>query len=120
MFVLLFGIGLMLIGYLAHEFLIENARAQVVQQAELMMTSARSIRDYTTHEVKPLIEKLPSHNVTFLPQTVPAYAATVSFNFLRQRYPQYTYKEATLNPTNLRDRAVDWEADIVNHFRDHP
>jgi protein-histidine pros-kinase len=32
-------------------------------------------------------------------------------------YPQYHYKEATLNPTNLRDRAVDWEADIVNRFR---
>jgi protein-histidine pros-kinase len=120
MFVLLFGVGLSLIGYLAHQFLIDNARAQVVQQAELMMNSARSIRDYTTQEVKPLLEKLPSHATLFLPQTVPAYAATVSFNFLRQRYPEYTYKEATLNPTNLRDRAVDWEADVVNHFRDHP
>src|SRR5664280_70215 len=29
----------------------------------------------------------------------------------------YTYKEATLNPTNPRDRTVDWEADIVNAFR---
>lgn len=120
MFVLLFGTGLALIGRLAHQFLVENARAQVVRQADLMMDSARSIRDYTTHEVKPLLEKVPPHATMFLPQTVPAYAATVSFNFLRQRYPEYTYKEATLNPTNLRDRAVDWEADVVNHFRNHP
>ncbi len=27
------------------------------------------------------------------------------------------YKEAALNPTNLRDRTVEWEADVVNVFR---
>jgi hypothetical protein len=29
------------------------------------------------------------------------------------------YKEATLNPTNLRDRAVDWESDVIQIFRTH-
>ena len=53
----------------------------------------------------------------FLPQTVPAYAATQSFNKLRTLHPEYSYKEATLNPTNLRDRAVDWEADIIREFQ---
>ena len=50
----------------------------------------------------------------FLPQTVPAYAATEQFNDLHKSYRDYTYKEATLNPTNPRDRASDWEADVVN------
>ncbi|HNO88666.1 MAG TPA: DUF3365 domain-containing protein, partial [Rhodocyclaceae bacterium] len=35
----------------------------------------------------------------------------------RKKYPNYAYKEATLNPTNPRDRAADWEADLVNTFR---
>jgi protein-histidine pros-kinase len=48
---------------------------------------------------------------------VPAYAATEQFNDLRKKYPDYSYKEATLNPTNPRDRATDWEADVVNQFR---
>jgi protein-histidine pros-kinase len=48
---------------------------------------------------------------------VPAYAATEQFNGLRASHPDYSYKEATLNPTNPRDRATDWEADIVNVFR---
>jgi protein-histidine pros-kinase len=30
------------------------------------------------------------------------------------------YREAALNPTNLQDRASDWEADIINNFRAHP
>jgi len=53
----------------------------------------------------------------FHPQSVPAFAATEIFNYLREKYPEYFYKEATLNPTNERDRATDWETDIVNQFR---
>jgi HAMP domain-containing protein len=51
---------------------------------------------------------------------VPAYAATESFNYLRQKYPEYSYKEATLNPTNPRDRPADWEADVIHMFRNNP
>ena len=29
----------------------------------------------------------------------------------------FYYKEATLNPTNPRDRAAGWEVDVVNQFR---
>ena len=39
---------------------------------------------------------------------------------MRKKYPDYSYKEATLNPTNPRNRAADWEADIVNTFRQTP
>ena len=44
----------------------------------------------------------------------------MTFNHLRKDYPDYTYKEAALNPTNPRDRADQWEADIIHYFRDHP
>ncbi len=56
----------------------------------------------------------------FHPHSVPAYAATEVFNYFRAKYSDYAYKEATLNPTNLRDRTVDWEADVVNNFRQFP
>jgi protein-histidine pros-kinase len=36
---------------------------------------------------------------------------------LRKKYPDYSYKEAALNPTNPSNRAVEWETDIVNAFR---
>jgi protein-histidine pros-kinase len=39
---------------------------------------------------------------------------------LRKKYPDYAYKEAALNPTNPRNRAVEWETDIVNTFRNDP
>jgi protein-histidine pros-kinase len=114
------GISGFVISHLAYNFLTRNARDQVLQQAELMMASAGSTRDYTSEQIKPLLLKNPEHETTFLPQTVPAFAATSLFNSMRKSYPDYSYREATLNPTNLIDRAEDWEADIVRYFADHP
>jgi protein-histidine pros-kinase len=34
--------------------------------------------------------------------------------------PDYSYKVAALNPTNPTDKAVDWEAAIINRFRADP
>ena len=68
------------------------------------MEAALSSRNYTTTQVKPLLETQMKYE--FLPQTVPAFAATEQFNELRKKHPDYTYKEATLNPTNPRDRAA--------------
>src|SRR6516225_4993423 len=56
----------------------------------------------------------------FFPQSIPFYASTETFNYFRNEYPSYSYKEAALNPTNPRDRTADWEADVVNIFRNQP
>ncbi|MGA7315734.1 MAG: DUF3365 domain-containing protein [Silvibacterium sp.] len=118
--ILVFGLGLVLIAMNARSFLLEDAKKTVLNQAELMAASSKATRDYTEEEISPILEKTPDHKNEFLPQTIPFYAATVTFNRLRKTFPDYTYKEATLNPTNLVDRASDWEADIVNDFRNHP
>lgn len=115
-----FGASGVIIAHLAYQFLMRNAREQVLQQAELMMASARSTRDYTSNQIKPLLLRNPEHEVSFLPQTVPAFAATTIFNAMRKSYPDYSYREAALNPTNLIDRADDWESDIIRYFADHP
>ena len=117
--VALLGVGSILIALAAYQFLMRNARSQVIQQAELMIESARSTRQYTSNELAPLLETLPAHKTRFLPETIPFYAATVTFDYLRKQYPEYSYKEAALNPSNLRDRAVDWEADLIAFFRNH-
>lgn len=118
-FIVIVLVGLSATFRFAYSVLMESAKAQVRQQAELMIESAKATRTYTSDELKPLLMQLPKHNTKFLPQTVPAYAATTTFKHLRQRFPEYTYKEAALNPTNLLNRATDWEADIIQHFRNH-
>jgi protein-histidine pros-kinase len=73
------------------------------------------VRSYTNKQIKPLLKTQMIYS--FLPQSVPAFSATEVLTELRQKYPNYVYKEALLNPTNPRNRAVEWEADIVNQFR---
>jgi HAMP domain-containing protein len=114
----LFGSVFALLSHFSYQFLMENARQQVLQQAELMVESARATRDYTEQELDPLLEKSADPN-TFVRQTIPFYAATVTFARLKKSYPDYSYKEAALNPTNPRDRASDWEADVIQYFRNN-
>lgn len=118
--IILVAIALGIVASIAHSFLIDNAKAQVVQQAKLMMESATATRKYTDDNLKPLLLQAADDLHTFLPETVPAHGATVIFSKLRQNFPDYTYREATLNPTNPQDRAVDWETDVIEHFRNNP
>ncbi|MBX3587271.1 MAG: DUF3365 domain-containing protein [Ramlibacter sp.] len=115
--VVVFLAGFGAAGFISRQLLQDNARDEVVRNARLMMEAAISVRTYTITQIQPhLIKQLEE---VFLPQTVPAYAATEAVNQLQKKYPDYGYKEATLNPTNPRDRAADWEADLVQQFRQH-
>ncbi|HEX7250522.1 MAG TPA: DUF3365 domain-containing protein [Burkholderiales bacterium] len=114
-FLLVFLIGLAAAGYVSDQLLQKNARDEIVLNARLVMESALATRAYTSTQVGPLLQTQMKYK--FLPQSVPAYSATEVFNGLRKSFPDYAYKEATLNPTNPRNRANDWEADIVHQFR---
>ena len=116
-FAAVFAAGIALAVWLASLFLQNDAKTQVLAQAKLMMITTLATRSYTSQQIEPLLTKLQKHDASFLPQTVPNYAATQVFNYLHNSEPAYTYKEATLNPTNPTDRAADWETDVVNAFR---
>ncbi len=119
-FLLVFGLGLAATGWIASRFLQQRARDEVVQQARLMMETSLSTRNYTSTEIRPILEKYQRKNDAFYPESVPSFSAIKIFSFLRTQYPDYSYREATLNPTNPEDRAVDWESDLVHTFRDDP
>ena len=116
--ILVFSIGLAITALLSWNILQTNAKNEVTERAGLMMESALAVRGYTVSEIRPLL-RLQMKKV-FVSQSVPAYAATQTFNKLREKHPEYAYKEATLNPSNPRNRAVAWEADIVQDFRNNP
>ncbi|SEB09532.1 DUF3365 domain-containing protein [Variovorax sp. YR216] len=114
-FLVVFVAGVAGTGKISYDLLQSNAKQEVLNHARLTMEKAMAVRAYTNDQIRPLLETQMKY--TFLPQTVPAYSATEVLATLAKSFPDYTYKEATLNPTNPRDRAVDWEADIVNRFR---
>ena len=116
--VVVFAAGALASIYFTRSSLETSARGDALNDAGLMLDSALAVRAYTANEIAPLLTE--QQKTVFLPQSVPFYAATQNFLKMREERPQYLYKEATLNPTNPRDRAADWEADIIQRFRNDP
>lgn len=108
-------VGLVVSGFASNKLLQNNAREEVLNMARMMMESAVAVRSYTVSEVRPLMKV--QQRRAFIPQTVPAYAASKYIKKLQKTHPEYSYKEATLNPTNPSNRATEWETDVVSWFR---
>jgi protein-histidine pros-kinase len=136
-FALVFGLGLAAAAALFRSSLQRSAREQVLYHAQIMLETALATRNYTSEQIGPMVSDLVKGRAAerdgvfaelcarkskdvFRPQTVPAFAATQVFEYLRRKYPDYVYKEASLNPTNPRNRVVDWEEDIIEVFRSRP
>lgn len=115
-FIAVFLVGMLVAGGVSYRLLQQNAREEILQNARIIMEDALAIRQYTVEQIKPLLETQLRYS--FLPQSVPAYSATEAFNIVHKKYPDFSYKEAALNPTNPRNRAVAWEEDILRQFRD--
>ncbi|QTN28503.1 DUF3365 domain-containing protein [Rhodoferax sp. AJA081-3] len=116
--IVVFLAGFAAAGVLSRQLLQDNARDEVLRNARLLMDTALAVRAYTVDQIKPHLD--PRLDEVFLPQTVPAFAATETLGHIQKKYRDYAYKEATLNPTNPRDRATDWESDLVQQFRQNP
>ncbi|MDM9380985.1 DUF3365 domain-containing protein [Chlorogloeopsis sp. ULAP01] len=110
-------LGLSLSGFALSSVLRQNARQEITSTALMLMETMISVRQYTSSQVNPeLVDKLETE---FLPQSVPGYSAREVFENLRNKsgYRDFFYKEATLNPTNLRDKADSFETQIVERFK---
>lgn len=113
-----FAIGFLVAAFVLDRVFLDHAREQVLQNARIMMTAVNAIRNYTDQELGPL---LPMEvDGKFVAETVPAFAAQRNFKAVQAAFPGYTYREPALNPTNLSDRAQDWEADVIGLFRSEP
>lgn len=117
-FLLVFLLGLGATGLMTRQLLERHAQEEVLQQARFLFDKALAVRAYTSTQVAPLLETQMKY--AFLPQSIPAFSATEVIAKLQKNHPEYGYKEAALNPTNPRDRAVEWESDLISEFRKSP
>jgi HAMP domain-containing protein len=119
---LVFIVGFGITGLALSQVLQKRAEAEVTAKALVLIQTMNSVRDYTSTRIQPLLKERLETESAFLPETVPAYSATEVFERLRKddAYRDFFYKEATLNPTNLRDKADRFESDLVEQFRKDP
>ena len=115
---ILFALGIAATALVSRDLLQRNAREEIRENAKLLIESALAVRTYTSKNIAPLLETQIKYE--FRPEMVSAYSAIEMLKNLRETNPEYKnfqYREATLNPTNPVNRAVEWESDIVNAFR---
>ena len=113
-----FALGLALAVAFSWQVARQDARREVEEEAAIMLEQATAVRQYTESQVSPLLAD--QNQQRFLPQTIPFYAAETTMRALSEKFPDYLYKEAALNPTNPADRATDWEAGMIDAFRRNP
>jgi HAMP domain-containing protein len=118
----LFLVIILFCGFFLSAILERNAQQVISDNANLLMQTMLAVREYTSTQVNPELASRLETEVQFLPQTVPGYSAREVFENLRKKpnYQDFFYKEATLNPSNLRDKADEFETEIITAFRRQP
>lgn len=117
--IVVFIVGSIVSGSLLFNVLEQKAEAEVSGKADLIVQTMNSVRDYTSSNIGPLLNPRLETEQTFIPETIPAFSATEVFQKLRknEEYRNFFYKEATLNPTNLRDKVDSFETTLLDRFR---
>jgi HAMP domain-containing protein len=117
--IIVFIVGSIVSGSLLFNVLEHKAEAEVSDKADLIVQTMNSVRDYTSSNIGPLLSPRLETEQTFIPETIPAFSATEVFQRLRknEEYRNFFYKEATLNPTNLRDKVDSFETILLERFR---
>lgn len=116
-----FFFGLSIAGYISFKLEARQAREEVKLKADMLLETALAVRSYTVDEVAPaLLNKSgdSSNNSSheFHPAQVPSFAAQNAMQRLATKFPDYRYRESSLNPTRLSDRASDWEVGLLRQF----
>jgi protein-histidine pros-kinase len=111
-------IGMALATVLSWHATRRHALAAIEQEIALIRGQALAVRSYTSTGILPLLRE--TQEVLFVPHSVPSFAAQTVFARFRETFPEYSYKEAALNPTNPDDLAEPWEATLIESLRADP
>ncbi len=121
MLLCIFVVSVTLGGWVMAHTLNQNVRSRYIKhESAILLNMMDSVRDYTSSQVSPAL--VHQSQDRFWPESVPSYSAQQVFERLRQKekYSGYSYKEAVLNPTSLRDKADEFEQELIQQFHDDP
>ncbi len=111
------GIGIS--GYALSEVLIHKSEEYIADKGLVLMQTMNSVREYTNTHVSPLLAPDTKNQEKFRPETIPSFSVREVFENFRKtiEYKNFLYKDAALNPTNMRDKADQFESKIIEQFR---
>ncbi|MDD2882515.1 MAG: DUF3365 domain-containing protein [Rhodoferax sp.] len=110
-----FCFGVSVAGYISYKLESRQAHDEIKLKANMLLEAALAVRAYTGNDVAPVLQTLQDND--FHAAQVPSFAAQNTMARLAQKFPDYKYRESSLNPTNLNDRASDWEVGLLREFQ---
>lgn len=108
-------IGMGAASFLTYQAAQRNVLEEIENEIDIVRSNALAVRNYTSTGITPLLAD--DNAILFIPNSVPSFSAQTVFAKFRESFPEYSYKEAALNPTNPDDLANDWEADLIDQLR---
>ena len=120
--IIAFIFGIILSGVTLSNLLYQRAQHEISIQAELLMETMNSLRIYTNDNVNPWLRPKLADVSEFIPEAIPTFAVKQVSRHLSQSpaYNNFSYKDATLNPTNREDKADEFETKLIEEFKLHP
>lgn len=110
-----FCLSVSVAGYISYTLEFRQAQDDIKLKADMLLETALSVRAYTIEVVAPTLQAMQDGK--FHAAQVPSFAAQSTMLRLAQKFPEYVYRESSLNPTNLNDRANDWEVGLRSTFQ---
>jgi HAMP domain-containing protein len=107
--------GIIISSIACYNILLGYAKNEINIQANMLISTMDSVRKYTHDNVTPLLEN--ESNEELLLESIPSFAVRGVFEILtnnyKEQYGDYHYKDAMINPTNLKDKATNEEIKII-------
>lgn len=118
---LVFLSTILISGFALSQALEHKAEDEINYRGQVLMQMVNSVREYTNARITPLLEPKLETQQSFIPEVIPSFAAREVFENLRhnQEYKKFFFKDATLNPTNLADKADKFETELIERFRNN-
>ncbi|MFN6482222.1 MULTISPECIES: DUF3365 domain-containing protein [unclassified Nostoc] len=117
--ILVFIVSILGSGIALSSVLQGRAQNEVTSQAQILIQMVNAVRNYTQNRINPLLEPRIETHPTFIPEVVPTFSSKEVFENFRKKpeFKNFFHKDATLNPTNLADKADNFETQLVERFR---
>ncbi|HCQ23206.1 MAG: hypothetical protein AN483_16925 [Aphanizomenon flos-aquae MDT14a] len=111
--------GIIFSGVVYYNILHRNAENEVNTQANLLISTVDAIRKYNADRVTPLLKEQSKEKM--LIEALPSVAAAKVFDIFTNaayKYGEYRYRNAMINPTNIKDKATENEIKIIEKLRE--
>ncbi|MBS9393672.1 MAG: DUF3365 domain-containing protein [Dolichospermum sp. LBC05a] len=106
--------GIIFSGVVYYNILHRNAENEINTQANLLISTVDAIRKYNADRVTPLLKEQSKEKM--LIEALPSVAAAKVFDIFTNaayKYGEYRYRNAMINPTNIKDKATENEIKII-------